>query len=117
MTIQVKDAGGVTRTVSTADDTIPPINLIGTRAYNYAAIQRIAAGVAAAASAAITATEVLVYASTKCYILPGTTPVVTVSNGIPLEAGEKFHLRITSGHKISVLRDTDDGFLHIVPVA
>lgn len=103
--------------IGKVDDLIPPINVIGTRTYNYAGIQRVAVSVAAADSSAITATEVMVYASTKCYILPGASGTATSSNAIPIEAGEKFHFRITSGHKISVIRDSVDGYLHVVPVA
>lgn len=90
-------------------------NPIGTRTYA-AAIARVAVAAATAPSVAITATEVLVHASTRCFIATGAAPVAT-TNDIPLEAGEKFHLRITSGHKIAVIRDTADGFLNIVPVA
>lgn len=117
MTITVKDAAGVDRVISTTDDLIPITRLIGTRSYNYGAIQRLNVAAVAADSAAIAATEVMVHASVKCYILPGATGTATASNGIPIEAGEKFHFRITSGHKISVIRDTADGFITIVPVA
>lgn len=117
MTITVKDAGGVNRTIATIDDLLPEVDTIGTRAYAYGAIQRISVGATDTDSTAITATEVLLYASVRCYILPGADPTATNSNGIPLEAGEKFHLRITSGHKISVIRDVADGYLHIIPVA
>lgn len=142
MTINVKDAAGITRTISTNDDLIPiitaigsvedlvapieaigsvdelvpPINTVGTRTYNYAAIQRVAVGSTAVDSAVITATEVMVYASTKLYILPG-VGVATNANSIPIEAGEKFHFRITSGQKISVIRDSADGYLYIIPVS
>jgi hypothetical protein len=69
-----------------------------------------------AQSAAITGTEVLVHASTRCFIAAGSNPTAT-TNDIPLESGEKFHLRITSGHKIAVLQDTAGGFLNVIPVA
>lgn len=121
MSITVKDASGVDRTVATTDDLIPIVNLIGTRTYNYAGIQRVAVATTATNSAAITATEIMVSASVKCYILlvagTGTVTGATASTAIPIEAGEKFHLRITSGQRISVIRDTTDGFLHIIPVA
>lgn len=129
MTILVKNANGVNTTIATnddlipvieaigaVDDLVPPVNLIGTRTYNYAALQRVAVANAAADSGAITATEVMVYASTRCYILPGASGTATSANALPIEAGEKFHFRITSGHKISVIRDTADGFLYILPV-
>lgn len=88
---------------------------IGTRAYGTGA--RVAVGSGSTQSSAITATEVLLHASVKCYVKAGSAPTA-VANGdsIPLEAGEKFHMRITSGHKIAVIRDSADGYLHIVPV-
>ncbi len=88
---------------------------IGTRAYG-AAATRVTVGGVSAQSAAITGTEVLVHASTRCFIAAGANPTATV-NDIPLEVGEKFHLRLTSGHKIAVLQDTAGGYLNIVPVA
>lgn len=87
-----------------------------TRLYAEAGGQRVAVAAAAAQSAAITALEVCLHASTKCHVLAGADPTATTSNGIPLEAGEKFHLQIVSGWKVSVIRDAADGFLHIVPV-
>jgi len=91
--------------------------LVGTRAYG-AAVSRVSVGGTSAQSGAITAPagEVLVHASTRCFIAAGANPTATTSD-IPLEAGEKFHLRITTGHKIAVLRDSADGYLNIVPVA
>lgn len=90
---------------------------VGTR--KYGAPTRVAVGSASATSTAITATEVLLHASTKMYFLvvaaTGSLPV-TASTGIPLEAGEKFHLQLDSGQRISYIRDSADGFLHIVPV-
>lgn len=91
------------------------VNLVGTRAYG--AIERVASGAASAQSGAITATEVLLHASKRCYVLAGANPTASATTAIPLEAGEKFHMRITSGHKIAVIRDTEDGFLHIAAVA
>lgn len=86
----------------------------GTRAYG--TVERVASGAASAQSAAITAEEVLLHASARCYVLAGANPTAAAATSIPLEAGEKFHMRITSGHKIAVIRDTADGFLHIAPV-
>lgn len=89
--------------------------MIGTRAYK-TALARVAVASASAQSAAVVGAEVLVHASTRCFIAIGADPVAT-TNDIPLEAGEKLHLRLTSGHKIAVLRDTADGFLNVIPVA
>lgn len=93
------------------------VNRIGTRSYGAAA--RVAVAATTAYSAVITATEVLVHASVKQYIAVVSatgTPTVDPAAAIPLEAGEKFHLRITSGLRIATVRDTADGFLHIAPV-
>lgn len=90
--------------------------LIGTRSYG-APLARLAVASVAAQSAAIAAGgEVLLHASTRCFIAAGANPTAT-TDGIPLEAGEKFHMRIAANDKISALRDTTDGFLNIVPVA
>lgn len=90
---------------------------VGTRRYDTGT--RVNVGPDSALSTAIAATEVMLVASAKMYVLPvaGTgTPEVTVETGIPMEAGEKFHLQITSGQRIAHLRDTADGTLHIFPV-
>lgn len=86
---------------------------IGTRAYS--AGQQVAIGAASAASTGLAATEVLLHASSRCFVRVATA--ATAGAGIPLEAGEKFHMRLNSGQQIHVIRDTADGFLNIVPVA
>lgn len=98
------------------DTAIAANALIGTRTYG--TTTRVAVGSASAQSGAITATEVMVHASTRCFIKAGANPTaVADGDSIPIEAGEKFHMRITSGHKIAVIRDTTDGFVHITAVA
>lgn len=90
----------------------------GTRAYDFAAAQRIAVGVASGQSAAVNADEVLLHATTACFFSVGSNP--TASNGagsIPLEAGEKMHLRIKAGSLIAVIRNSADGHLFIAPCA
>lgn len=93
------------------------ISTIGTRAYGTAAT-RLAYTGTSAQSAAITGTEVLLHncGTARCYVAAASNPTATV-NDIPLEAGEKFHLRITSGHKIAAIQDSAGGNLNIVPVA
>lgn len=88
---------------------------VGTRAY--ATGERVSVGAASAQSSAIAATEVLLHATVRCFVLAGAAPTAANTTSIPLEPGEKFHMRITSGHKIAVIRDTADGFLNINPVA
>lgn len=92
-----------------------------TRAYAWNTGQRIGtAGVGAVRSAAVLAAEVLLHASGRGFVAVGdATVVATVGAGsIPLEAGEKFHLRITAGQFISFIRDgAADASLTIMPVA
>lgn len=92
-----------------------------TRAYAYASGQRLTtSGSAAVRSTAITGTEILVHASVRGFFRVGDSNVTaTVGAGsIPLEAGEKFHLQITSGQFVSFIRDgATDGSLTIMPVA
>lgn len=108
-------AAAASMAVTQSTEDAARVATIGTRAYG--AIERVASGAASVQSGAITATEVLLHASKRCYVLAGATPTASATTAIPLEAGEKFHMRITSGHKIAVIRDTEDGFLHIAAVA
>ncbi len=108
-------AAAASMAVTQSTEDAARVATIGTRAYG--AIERVASGAASAQSGAITATEVLLHASKRCYVLAGANPTASATTAIPLEAGEKFHMRITSGHKIAVIRDTEDGFLHIAAVA
>jgi hypothetical protein len=91
------------------------LGTIGTRAYGTPLARR-SVGAASAQSGAVNATEVMLHASTRCFVATGVNPTAT-ADSIPLEAGEKFHMRITSGHLIAVIRESADGFLNIVPVA
>ncbi|HEV7293102.1 MAG TPA: hypothetical protein VGN79_12355 [Devosia sp.] len=122
----IKDANGVVQTFTPNDDppkgakqdaTVAAIQGVGTRAYG--AATRIAAAAVTTVSAPIAAGEVMLHASVKQYVLvvDGEADVITADAAIPLEAGEKFHLRITSGQRIATIRDSEDGFLHIVAVA
>lgn len=87
----------------------------GTRKYGTG--QRLAVGSASSQSTAIDASEVLLHASVKCYVKDGANPTgVATGDSIPLEAGEKFHMQMTRGGKIAVIRDSADGYLHIFPV-
>lgn len=99
------------------DSTITAIATIGTRAYG-AAATRLAYSGTSAQSGAITATEVLLHncGTARCYVKAASNPTATADD-IPIEAGEKFHLRITSGHKIAAIQDSAGGNLNIIPVA
>lgn len=90
------------------------IGIIGTRAYG-AGVAAMTVGTNSSASAAIAATEVLLHASAKCFVRAGAAATV---NDIPLEAGEKFTLRITSGQTINAIAPAGGtATLNIVPVA
>lgn len=108
-------AGVATETTLAAAST--KLNTIGTRAYG-TALPRLAYSGTSAQSAAITGTEVLLHncGTARCFVAIGANPTATV-NDIPLEPGEKFHPRITSGHKVAAIQDSASGNLNIVPVA
>lgn len=116
-----QDAGNalLEAVVDALTDTILPAltSKVGTR--KYGTVTRVDVGADSALSTVIAATEVMLVASEKMYVLPvagSGTPTVSAATGIPLEAGEKFHLQITSGQRIAHIRDAVDGKLHIVPV-
>lgn len=92
-----------------------------TRAYDWANGQRLTtADAGAVRSTAIAAAEVLLHASGRGFVRVGDNTVVAAvaAGSIPLEAGEKFHLRLTSGQFISWVRDgATDASLSIMPVA
>ena len=102
---------------ASATSELAATQLVGTRAYG-SALTRLAYTGTSAQSAVITATEVLLHncGTARCYIAVASSPTATV-NDIPLETGEKFHLRITSGHKVAAIQDSTGGNLNIVPVA
>lgn len=87
---------------------------IGTRAYS--AGQRLDIGGSQDESTAIVAHEVLLHATAKCFVQEAETPSVDATTCIPLEAGEKFHMRIHTGNKIGVLGDGGSGYLYVLPV-
>lgn len=104
-------------TTTAVDQNKAEVIRVGTRAYDYANGQRVTvSGTSAATASSITATEVLLHASTKCYVRSASTPTA-VNTDIPLEAGEKFHMRITSGHKVAAIQDAAGGVLSVIPVA
>lgn len=87
-------------------------------AYNYAAGQRLSYTAAAARSTAVTGTGVLLISSTRCFFRIGNSAVnATAGAGsIPLAADVPFHVALASGEFVSVIRDTVDGNLTVVPV-
>jgi hypothetical protein len=98
-----------------------PLTATSTRAYGFGAGQRITtAGAGQVRSAAVAASEILLHASVRGFFRVGDSAVAAgvAAGSIPLESGEKFHLRITSGQFVSFVRDgAADGSLTIMPVA
>jgi hypothetical protein len=64
----------------------------------------------------INANEVLVHASARCFIAVGDSTVAATSAGIPLEAGEKFHLKLNYGQYIAAIQDTAAGTVNVITV-
>jgi len=99
------------------DSQVSEIVRIGTRSYGVGT--KLAVTSASAVSGAIAATEVMIHATARCFIKAGSAPTAVDSgDSIPLEAGEKFVMRITSGHKIAAVRSSSDadGSIYIIPV-
>lgn len=94
------------------------IATIGTRAYN-AGITALACTTSDATSAAITtgSGEVLIHnRSTSANTAFVRVNATATANDIPVEPGEKFHLRITSGQTIHAICATGTATLNLVPV-
>ncbi len=110
-----------TNNIGDVDVLTVPVTATTTRAYGYAAGQRITtSGAGQVRSTAVTATEVLLHASVRGFFRVGDNSVTASvdAGSIPLAADEKFHLRITSGEFVSFIRDgATDGSLSIMPVA
>jgi hypothetical protein len=88
-----------------------------TRTYEWSNGQRVAVGSSNNDSAAINAFEIMVISTVACYFTVGATPdAADVAGSTYLPAGERFHLQITPGDKVSVLQFTTSGALFVVPV-
>ena len=88
------------------------------RAYTWASGQKLTVGSTSVQSTAISASEVTLAATTDMFIVVGANPTASNAAGaLPLLAGEKFTLQITSGQKIAAIRSVADGALFIMPVA
>jgi hypothetical protein len=100
----------------------PATSAYGTGTRAYAAIQRQSVVTASARFTIGTlgaSREILLHASTRCFVLTGDgTVAAAAGTSIPLATDEKFHLRVPTGHThIAVIRDTADGFISIAAVA
>jgi len=98
----------------------------GTREYNLGQGTRTAVATASSAAVAIgtlgASRELMLAASTRCFVRFGTSAVTaaaaTDANVLALPADVMFHLRVPAGvTHFTVIRDTADGFLRTIPVA
>ncbi len=107
-------AGAATAALQTAGNTA--IAKVGTRAYG-AGISALSITTSNAESAAVAAEEVTLHnrsGGSLCFVRAGAPATV---NDIPLEPGEKFTMRITSGQTINAIAATGAATLNIIPVA
>jgi hypothetical protein len=97
----------------------------GTRAYNLAQATRTAVGATSSVAVAIgtlaASREVMLVASTRCFIRFGTSSVAAATATdaalLALPADAMFHMRLPSDvTHYTVIRDTADGFVRFVPV-
>ena len=90
----------------------------GTRLHDLAAKQVVPYTAAVGESTAISALEVMLWATTDCYVHHSQDGVdASAANSIPLTAKVPLYVQIAWGDIISALRVSADGSLHIVPVA
>lgn len=77
--------------------------------------QRVAVGAVASQSGAIGVPIVVVYANTACWVSFGTNPTAVANDGsaVFIPAGLTRTCRVNIASKISVIRDTADGYLYV----
>lgn len=77
--------------------------------------QRISVSATAAQSAAFITNVITLYTTKDCWIVHGKNPVAVVNDGNSIFLpGGFFHVfLVEEGDKVSVIRDTADGYLHI----
>lgn len=99
--------------------------MAGTRNYNFAAATRTAVAVASSSAVSFGTLselrEVMITSDVRCFVAFGDSNLAaadgTSSSVLPIEANEKFHLRLPPGvTHYRVIRDTIDGFLRTYPV-
>lgn len=95
----------------------------GTRSYNFGAATRTAVGAASVATplgTLNTTREIMLTASTDCYVKFGASTVsvsATDAAALQMFAGERFHLQIPAGAThYAVIQDAAAGFLRVTPV-
>ena len=73
-------------------------------------------GTSARTTNPVNANEVMLHASTKSFVAIGDSSVTATAAGIPLEAGEKFHLKLTYGQYVAAIQDSEAGTVSVIPV-
>lgn len=102
---------------------VPPAVATTTREYVFASGVSLIAGASSSRTASgITASEIMLHnaGTVRAYIRTGSVSVNATVDAlsIPLEPGEKFHKRITSGDYVAAIRDgASDATIRILPVA
>lgn len=85
---------------------------------DWAAAQLLSFSTTAGVSAAITSVGCHLVSTEDCWVTVGASPTATVGAGsMFLKAGDRFAIAITSGHKVSAIRETVSGvaLLSIIP--
>jgi hypothetical protein len=95
----------------------PELRGVGSRTHVLPGTTRTFTGTSAA-TAAIDAAEVLLYATQACWVYPAQeSTAAVVGTSIPVPAGIPFYIQITPGDIINVVRDGADGTLTIIATA
>jgi hypothetical protein len=78
---------------------------------------RVAIASSATTSAALTGGVYMFCPSVACYVAISAAPTATTgAANLPLFGACLLPLMVPDGHKVSVIRSTEDGYLHLVPV-
>lgn len=111
-------------TAALLDPTGAMVDPSDTRAYNFAQGTSTAVGATSSAAIAIgtlgSTREIMMICSSRCHIRFGAAGVAAaaIAAGVlPLAADERFHMKVPSGvTHFTVIRDTADGVLNVIPV-
>jgi len=85
--------------------------------YNSPTPQTVAIGADSAQSTALNCNEVLIQATSACFILIDTDPTAEATTSHYLPAGGSWTIQVDPSHKVAVIQSTAGGFLYISSVA
>ena len=90
-----------------------------TRKYSFSEGLYGAIGATSARLGPFNSQEILIHSSVRTHIKVGDSTVVAAnaSGNMPIEKGEKFHLRINQGQYIAFIQDSEAGTIAVVPTA